>query len=390
MPEINCCKVAKVGTINWIGCDATDAEKLCPGKGWFHIECVGIQKSEMNNIKTFICNMCAIRTGQKTEYYLNERNQNTTDTQTENESTDTQEDEEDSSDTSMEIVEENEENIEPNQEFVVKAIKNHAIDTSPTGEKNMMFLIEWEGYPNADQFTWEYETNLVKCYDLVKKYREENRLKRTTLKPIGGADQAIYKDRVNPDNWVDLERIRQTAKQFLGHQNFDTNLSLITCHSADFKKPKKDSVIILLHASHYYSLLWTKGAKLICDGANISSENEVKEELESILKSELQVLKVDKKIKLDHCGGAAVLAILEFARGYKIKDITFRNITFPPFYFDRVINTLYQGASEPEPGRKKIIGLSRSLKCDRCGVFSTTKGRGAMLSHQRQKCTGRQ
>lgn len=97
--------------------------------------------------------MCAIRTGQKTEYYLNERNQNTTDTQTENESTDTQEDEEDSSDTSMEIVEENEENIEPNQEFVVKAIKNHAIDTSPTGEKNMMFLIEWEGYPNADQFT---------------------------------------------------------------------------------------------------------------------------------------------------------------------------------------------------------------------------------------------
>lgn len=54
------------------------------------------------------------------------------------------------------------------EEFIIKRIIKHQID-APT--ERLMFLIEWDGYPQEEEFTWEFEEELTKCYTVVQNYR---------------------------------------------------------------------------------------------------------------------------------------------------------------------------------------------------------------------------
>lgn len=378
-----CCGKTIEEDTNMIHCDVVKGKKNCPGRLWFHFECIDKTMEEINKIDNYICNSCTLRTGEKTTYktaqpsVLSEINlanmNNTASTVTEPEENMPAPDE-----TTDNETETNNENID--QELEVKAIKDWGICV--VDKRSMKFLIEWVGYPEAKDHTWEFEKDLTKCYDLISEYRTRNKLGTTTLEPIGGAEEGGY----NIKNWVHMEKIRVTAEQFLQHERYQTDLDLIVIHSSQFKLPTKDSIILLLHKNHYFALLiLAKEEKiLIADGNNLNTEKETWEELSRIIGKNLVSIRTEKQFKLDQCASAAILASLEFSRQYKQGDLIFPSLIFPNHLHQRVINILHPEKSKPAAGKKDIKGINRYLTCKHCGVYKTTKGRTTMATHERQ------
>lgn len=157
-------------------------------------------------------------------------------------------------------------------------------------------------------------------------------------------------------NWVDLQKIREVSQKLLNHERYLTNLELITAHSSNFKTPNNNSIIILLHQSHYYSILWIKSLDkgLIADSNNLSLEEEMISEIRAITKLNIQGIRLEKKLKVDYCATAAIFASLEFARLYKGGDIGVQSLMFPQYLYNRVVAALHPEKSQPETGRKSI------------------------------------
>lgn len=274
------------------------------------------------------------------------------------------------------------------QEFAVKAIHDHGLD-EPT--RRMKFRIEWEGYPDTKDWTWEFEDELKKCYTLVQQYRlskPELKNKRTCLKPIGGADMTKNLGRHNENDWPELENLKIRALRFLQYEKYQTQLEVIACTSAEPTKPTTDALMILHHAAHFYALLWLRVQDkiLITDGSNKSTDPGVLQELENALGAKLTPVAQNKTVRVDHCGAAAISATMEFSRMYKVGDTELHTMNVPKSNFEKAVTALGLENSLPEAGRTDIRAFSRSLTCERCRKFRTTKGRGALLSHQRQKC----
>lgn len=384
MPPKECCQKNIAGEGHWIGCDAPDADDLCPGKGWYHLECLGMSKQEMEKIEKYYCNVCSIRLNLRTTYnILGERNSNT-DTTMDGINDDLDKSSIISEASSASYYGENNTDIEHEP----KKIHQHEIDYNPEGPSQMLFLVEWEGYPNKEDFTWQTEDSLSKCFELVHKYRRENKLAPTKLKPIGGCSST--RD-FNMDNWVTLDRLLQTANQYLSHQKYSSDLIIRAFHSLNFVKPRRDSITFLLNDCHYYCILTLTDSNVsfISDGANSVMDEATLLELKRITKMDLKPIPTDKKMRIDHCAAGAILSAMEYSRSYKIKDFAFSKLSFPESYFERLTKTLYQEKSHATEGRKDIKLVSRFQTCERCGVFKTSKGRGALLSHQRQKCPGK-
>lgn len=139
------------------------------------------------------------------------------------------------------------ENNDQENEFAVKKIHQHELDYDENGKTTLLFQVKWEGYPNKNEYTWQTEDSLMKCYDLVKEYRAKNKIVPTTLQPIGGTDLNKNAKLINAENWIKLDEIEQTAKQYLAHNNFKTNLKLVVKHSTDIEAIKEDTILITLH-----------------------------------------------------------------------------------------------------------------------------------------------
>lgn len=258
--------------------------------------------------------------------------------------------------------------------------------------KEVMLRVEWDGYPDKVDWTWEHEKDLIYFYDMVKAYRSkfERRLPRISLRPLGGA--SLERDDVdhNLDIWVDLDRIRSVAKHYLDLYSLAEDLNLIVCHIGDFvNKPRKDSLIILLHECHYYSLLWLPRRKkfFISDGMDLCMTEPTLEELKRLLKVELTPITVAKRLKVDHCAAASVLCCMEYARINKKEDLKFSAIIFAKSLHDRIVQVLHPEKSASEPGRNDITKVERALTCEKCHSFKTTRGKVALSNHQRSgKC----
>lgn len=155
-----------------------------------------------------------------------------------------------------------------------------------------MLLIEWSGYPSEEEWTWEYEEDLTKCYEIVSRYRKTQldlSSSSTPLKPIGGADLSIDPTKLNTNNWVDLKRILEVSNQFLKHERYRSTLELVIEDSENYKRPINDSLIVLLYNCHFYSILWiAKEEKAFTsDGANIVLKEDILRELEAVLNIKL-------------------------------------------------------------------------------------------------------
>lgn len=355
------CKEDKLDT-EMVYCSSNGNEALCPGLAWFHIECVGLTSEEAKEMNDFTCKECSSR--------INDTETNSSPEITEAAITD-------------------QENTDP-EVYVPRKIRGHGIDTSPDGRKRMKFLIEWVGYPNERDWTWEFEDELERCYDLARNYRKLKKLGPTKLRPIGGADTSVKNERLhNSKNWLELGEVKNELKRYLNHSKYRSNLKIEVLHSSEVTGvPTRGTIMIILHMNHYYSILWLPGEKsaVIADGSNLSSDNEERKELEVILKRKLRNIEVDKKIRVDHCGAAAIMCCMELTRMYKSKRSMNgdRKISFPKFYWKRLTSTLYSDKSLASSGRVKLLGNERVLRCNSCN-WSTTKGRSALLSHEKQK-----
>lgn len=386
-----CCK--KNTGDDMIECSGTNARNKCPGRAWFHYSCVNLNSDLAGKFEKYICAQCQLRTGQVstfTEPELNttEPELNTTEPElnTAEPEHNTTEPELNTTEPEVEMLpEQNDENT-TEQEYAIKHIRSHAIDV-PTNQ--MMLLIEWEGYPDKNDWTWELEHKLTKCYTKVQEYRNntaELKGTRTILKPIAGADLTKNMGKHNKQNWPTLTQMKIKAKQLLNHKKYKTDLNLIVCTSVQLKKPTKSSLMILHHAAHYYAILWLKPQDriLICDSNNSTLGKDRNCELEKILGQKIETIEIMNRTKIDYCGAATISALMEYSRMYKSGNFS-NSLSFSSMYYQRAVTSLHPEKSHAEPGRKNILTVSRILKCEHC-EYKTTKGRGALLSHQRQKC----
>lgn len=377
-----------------IECSGTNGKNKCPGRGWFHYECINMDRNLADKIDVYICKECQTKTGLQTTYKENRVLTNIDlNSRTDRHNMDMNRNDEESDSVPMETEtsydsESDKESCEDTREILaVKAIRGHDLDDP---SQRMMLRIEWQDYPEEKDWTWEYEDELTKCFTLVEEYRmktPELSKTPTTLKPIGGADVQEL-GRYNEKNWPTLDEMKTKARQLLKHKKYETDLELIACTSTQLILPKKNSLIILFHAAHYYTMIWLKPENriLISDGANVIQNEERMKEIEDIIGHKIEAIRTDKKIKIDHCGAACIATLMEFSRMYKNGELNTETISFSTMYYDRAVATLHPEKSLPEAGRKDIKMVSRVLKCDKCNKFKTTKGRGALLSHQRQKC----
>lgn len=395
-----------------IECDSIINPELCPGNQWYHLKCVKLLEQDIPKISTYICESCSIRTGKTTIFYQDLQTENDTNATPRIEQENAQEPDDDrqsndntkqnqnTNDTSQmglhnkEIHEDinrtesnsnsNQENIAPEieKEFEVKGIHGHGGYSEDPSK--MMFLIEWEGYPDKKEYTWEFEDSLTKCYDIVKKYRQQKKLGPTKLKPIG---RAIDDDRNHKIvNWVTPERLLEAAKTYLNHERYSTELKIISEHISEYKKERADAILIILRENHYHAILWLPKQKkaLIGDGSNLSLKEDVQNDLKNILGVKPEPIRVDKRIKIDYYASAAILIALEFARYYKKEDLKIPFLDFPQSLYDRLTKYLHPESSTPQQGRKNIREVHRFLTCKFCLVHKTTKGRGPLATHEKQ------
>lgn len=279
---------------------------------------------------------------------------------------------------------------ESEREYKIKKIHNHGIYQ----DGRLMYWIQWKHYRYERHWTWESEEDLYKCVNQVVRYRAKyahQRLPALSIPLRGGADSSNKIRKHNIDNWVDLDTIKSTVEHQLGLFSLGADLKLVVCHSDLLKRvPVKDSLIILLQDNHYYTLLWMpKQAKFfVSDGLNLCLTGEKLSTLQQILKITLIPIRVTKRIKIDYCAAASALCSLEYARIYKSKDYRLSAISFPRSMYDRLVSILHPEKSLAKPGRNDISKIRKTLTCDRCNLFSTTNGKGALHSHQRRgKCT---
>lgn len=348
-----------------IGCDVSSGEDLCPGNLWYHYSCINLNLLEVSNIEKYICNACSLRTKEKTQ--LKNQNILTEIPQNEqvNEHQSTQPEEEE------------------DELFTVKAIHDHGqCEENPSRTK---FLVEWEDYPNKDDFTWEFEDKMEQCYDIISKYRATKKLPRTKLVPIEGAISTGKATKHNTYNWTDLKTMKQVAQHYLKYSKFNTDLKLIVSHLDNLKKPSQDSIIIALLLNHYYAILYISKSNtaFITDGKNEIFQKDIEATFQRKLGANINKIEMNRQFKIDHCASAALLGALELIKHYNKKDLLIMDLTLPGSWMERIISQLHKGESKSEPTKKDMRQVSRFLTCKFCNNFKTMKGKVALANHER-------
>lgn len=355
MSEKYCCGEEIEGTM--IECDSTN--KQCPGRSWYHLSCVNLTEEDLEKIDVFICQACSTKTGKTTKFYpstiLTLRSNNS-----------------------------NQSDEEEEEEFEIAGIHDHG--PCDVNKKRLKLLVEWKGFPNKSDFTWEYEDQLIKCYDIVKAYKIKHRLGDTVLKPVGGAaNSRIHEIK----NWVNPQQLKAILLRQLHHDRYKTDLKVTVKHFMEKVSLNENAIVVILFENHYYTILWLKDREtaFIADGNNLSEDSEIlsifKKKLN--LGEELKSIKFDKRTKVDYCASAAVLIALEFSRMYKHRDFNYEKIEVPKHLYERVSKALHQKESSPQEGKFDIKKVRPYLKCRFC-EFVTKKGRSALVNHELKKC----
>lgn len=310
----------------------------CKGKNWFHQACIEI-KDSLKNVDEFVCRDCFVRTGIETSYKKG--------------------------------------SVFYKPCYVVDKILDDGI--SEMGDQ--MFLVKWEGHPPS-KATWELEKNLARCYDIVADYRRAKKRSPTKLARKGGADiRTTLGVKFNLNNWVTAKEIEQAFSHFTRHDKYQSNLPLTSRTFEELVRPTEDCLVIVLMDSHFYTIIFSKQYKLIADGRNLCFQEEYRRKLERKFGCKLEPRSTLDTFKIDHCGAAAVLAGIEFARLEKHNQLDTKELEFQQFLKDRVVGYLHPGKSEAFPGVKSITAIKQTWKCN-CG-YSTKKGKQALNLHQR-------
>lgn len=216
-----------------------------------------------------------------------------------------------------------------------------------------MFLIKWKSFPTS-QSTWEKESHLDRCTDILKTYCDAYPIPYETPGLVGYSRMAES----NKDNWVDLNVVIKIINRM-------APLNKLKLSIWNNELANEDTIYIINHSSHCYVLLWLPYHWMgyIADGTNMFiNETQVAEEISDMLDVPLKPLNYDDKIKEDHCGSSAIFIALELIRHHKLKipydKLTHTNKTM----HKRVINWLH-------PYKSNSLGYKRlyeQRKVDRC------------------------
>lgn len=326
-----------------VHCDSINAEKLCPGKEWFHQECI-ILKDKLEMVEKFICKDCEERTQFKTTY----------------KSTSPASDE----------------------HYDVEKILDHGkYDDGSSG-----FLVKWVGH-HSREATWVLEEDLGTCYQLVVDFRRKHNLSPTKLRPVAGCSLSQDPEvKYNINNWNTCDQVEKAFVHFTKHEKYQTDLPMAAVLFEDFQEPNQDHLLVILLDSHFYSILWLQDERLaiLLDGRNLCQTETVKRKFKSVFKDrKLRTFNCLDSFRVDHCGSAAVLGCMELARLYKYGQLEPQEITFQPFLKTRIIAHLHPEKSNPYPGRIKIQDRKLVWTCEICQQFSTKKGKKSLQLHQR-------
>jgi len=254
--------------------------------------------------------------------------------------------------------------LAPGFEYV-EAIRSHRISDE---EKRREFLIEWSGARDETLWTWEPETNLGGCVQMLAEYCYANQLDQPDQSGAvaGCSNREII--RLNPANWV-------TAGQILGQVKRLANQPLYKSPYGLFNPGVKfertgDFVYLDIFRSHAFVYAYSSESRScrVADGANLYIEEEdYRQEINKRLGIKAEGILYESQYKVDHCGSSAAIIMLSCMRHM-------RSGNWPSVFKANVsmrkdiTRRLHKEPSLPMPDRRYYtIGQRERPKCPFCG-----------------------
>lgn len=222
------------------------------------------------------------------------------------------------------------------------------------------FEIKWTDYDDSSN-SWLKEKDLENCIAMLKAYLLRHKLKPTPLKEkLGGcSNPALF----NRANWVSTDRVLELVKQYQNIRTYAADIDV-----REFKGLiDVDCIHVLLHGAHFYVLLHLPKNKTcyIADGSNIFHDDETtRHEIQALVGSKINSIKVDLLLNADNCGSAAVMIALVFRQFY-------RSRSFPNEIHLTGLKMLETIKSRLHPEKSRgleifNIGKAKSLACKYC------------------------
>lgn len=190
-------------------------------------------------------------------------------------------------------------------QYRVEAIRIHRFMLDGTRS----FLIKWENYEDC---TWEPETNLEGCYDLLQEYLSKVRLEPTNIKKVYGN---TANDGFNVANWVSMPRILEVIDIYRNHVTYRTDIKV----SEWMQQQTEDQIYLLGLDGHCYVILYLIDQNLgyIADGTNeFLIKQEANEKVRKLTSIPLRGLWFKQQNRVDFCASSSVIIALEFMRAY--------------------------------------------------------------------------
>lgn len=271
--------------------------------------------------------------------------------------------------------------------YYVERIVDHALD-EPTGQ--MMFLVNWHGYDNELDFTWEYEDNLRLCYGKVKSYCDQQSPKvKTKLVSRGGSSKSEA-SKGNYENWVTLDLVSTRLAQYLKLKSYATDAQIVSFDAADstlmITSRNKSVLYVVLLNSHFYAVMYDcrLNTGYVGDSANEALKiGEDFEDLKSIMRCPLIPLEFVGSIGIDQCGAGVVSISLELLRLYKQDElVSHRELFVAPKLLKEVTARMHKQTSCPNNSWAPISARKKP-SCRFCSYSNWNKK--SVLTHEQRK-----
>lgn len=235
-----------------------------------------------------------------------------------------------------------------------------------------MWLVHWEGYDDEKDFTWELESSLKECVEMINERAEDYGLTTSSLPEVmGGCNLANTDVQFNKDNWVTVKRVCSVISMYRGAVQYASQVPVIGLNGSWIKdKPTRDTLYILPYISHFYVVYYRASLKMayISDGLGLCTRDPaILKDLGRRLGLRLVAVRSSIQQKVDHCGAAAVAIALEMLRVLKDPEAKLGDeITFGHATYSKLVDQMHKMPSASNGGWKSISERQRFRYCQYC------------------------
>jgi hypothetical protein len=256
-----------------------------------------------------------------------------------------------------------------------------AIRGSKRTQAGRFFQVEWKDCPSkkdrsVNERTWEPESYLDGCIDLVQHYCRVHGLPLSNVNGLLGAGDAQVDK--NVANWITMEKLLENFNKIRTWCRLKSNL--VASEWSAFGE--NDQLYFLRHSHHCFVLLHRANQRLayIADGTNIyRTDQTVADELKELLKVRLISIKFDQQLAVDHCGSSAILIGIELLKAHHRNMEPPRLLVANKTIRDRLIIRLHK-ADSVSVGQPPLNQRKLRLRCPSCTKsYQPTQGRALAL-----------